>query len=74
MLQPVLLKMPKSFTDKNNSNDLKCTALKKALFYAASKDFLFYFRARFLSVKHAKNAVKVIKNTVKKNLEDKENP
>ena len=61
MLQPVLLKMPKSFTDKNNSNDLKCTALKEALFYAASKDFLFYFQARFLSVKHAKKCSKSYK-------------
>jgi len=61
MLRPVLLKMPKSFADKNFSNDLKCTALKKALFYAASKDFLFYFRARFLSVKHAKKCSKSYK-------------
>ena len=66
--------MPKIFADKNNSNIPKCIALKKALFYAASKDFLFYFQARFLSVKHAKNAAKVIKNTVKKNLEDRESP
>jgi len=39
MLQPALFKMPKSFAGKNNSNDPKFTALKKALFYAASKDF-----------------------------------
>ena len=74
MLQPVLFEMPKFSADKNNSNDLKCTALKKALFYAVSKGFLFYFQARFLSVKTPKNAAKVIKNTVKKNLEDRENP
>ncbi len=41
MLQPVLLKMLKNLADKNNSNDPKCTALKKALFYAASKVILF---------------------------------
>lgn len=74
MLQPVLLKMPKTYAIKNNSNEPKCATLKKALFYAASKDFLFYFRARFLSENTPKNAVKVIKNTVKKNLEDRENP
>ena len=61
MLQPVLLKMPKFFADKNNSNIPKCIALKKALFYAASKDFLFYFQARFLSVKHAQKCGKSYK-------------
>lgn len=61
MLQPVLLKMPNFFADKNNSNIPKCIALKKALFYAASKDFLFYFQARFLSVKHAKKCGKSYK-------------
>ena len=61
MLQSGLFEMPKFFADKNNSNDLKCTALKKALFYAASKDFLFYFQARFLSVKHAKKCGKSYK-------------
>ena len=34
---------------------------KKALFYAASKDFLFYFQARFLSVKHAQKCGKSYK-------------
>ena len=61
MLQPVLLKMPKFFADKNNSNIPKCVALKKALFYAALKDFLFYFQARFLSVKHAEKGGKSYK-------------
>ena len=74
MLQPGLFEMPKFFADKNNSNDLKCTALKKALFYAVSKGFLFYFQARLLSVKHAEKGGKSYKNTVKKNLEDRENP
>ena len=61
MLQPALLKTPKSFADKNNSNEPKFTALEKALFYAASKGFLFYFQARFLSVKHAKKCGKSYK-------------
>ena len=61
MLQPALLKMPKFFADKNISNIPKCVALKKALFYAASKDFLFYFQARFLSVKHAQKCGKSYK-------------
>ena len=40
MLQPVLLKMQKTYDDKNYSNDLKYATLKKALFYAVS--WLFY--------------------------------
>ena len=39
MLQPVLLKMPKTFAGKNNSNDSKFNALEKALFYAQNQPF-----------------------------------
>lgn len=63
MLQQVLLKMPKIFAYKNNSNEPKFTASENALFYAASKGISFYFQVRFLSVKYAKKHGNLYKKT-----------